>query len=346
MLKAVKYKFSEVPQQYWDFVHKHGTIYQSKPYLDCLVASGKELVIIGVFEDDEPIGGAGVTLGRKILNFPINTKTYFGPVVQDTQKAASVLKCIADAIKTMSLRFSVIVLPEHAEVFAESPELSNWHKREIEFIHWDISGQMETFWKNLPKGKKAAVNRAKREGVIIQEIKTKEQVSQFYKLYSMSMVRGGLTPEPLVYCENLIEMLRPQDLAGGFLALHPQTKQPIATVMLLLGRDGIATYLQVGHDYEYRNLGATDFLMWRCLEYLKSKGVTIFDLVGLPKGDSARAKGIRHFKTAWAGVNDHRYPSFVLTRGNFGLNPQLVGKVSVFSRKVIELISSCFGSKP
>ena len=50
MLKAVKYKISEVPQRYWDFVHKYGRIYQSKPYLECLAASGREQVVVAVFE--------------------------------------------------------------------------------------------------------------------------------------------------------------------------------------------------------------------------------------------------------------------------------------------------------
>lgn len=338
MLKGIKYKLSEVPQNYWDFVHKYGTIYQSKPYLECLAASGSDLIIISVFEDDKLIGSTGITIGRKIFNFPINITTYFGPVVKDHQKTATVLKCIADTIKTMCLSFSVTVLPEHAEILGEDCEFDNWQREEIEFLHWDISGQMDTFWKNLPKSKKSAVNRARREGVVIWEIETKEQVRQFHQLYTMSMSRGAVLPELLIYDENLIEMLKPKGLAGGFLALHPQTEQPIAGVMLLFGADGTATYLQVGHDYEYRNLGATDFLVWHCLELLKSKGFTTFDLVGLPKGDSARARGIRHFKTAWAGDNGRRYPSYRLTRGNFGLNPQLVRKATLFSKKIIRLI--------
>lgn len=345
MLKAVKYKFSEAPQQYWDFVHKYGTIYQSKPYLECLAASGEALLVVGVFENDTLVGGTGISLGRRILGIPVNSRTYYGPVVNEVKLAGDVLKYIVEAIKTVSLTFKVIVLPEHAKILAEDSYFSTWHREEIEFLHWDISGSLESLRKVLPKGKKSAINRARREEVIIKEIETKEQVRQFHQLYSMSMVRGGLTPARLVYCENLIEILQPQGLATGFLALHPQTRQPIATVMLLLGKDGIATYLQVGHDYEYRNLGATDFLMWHCLEFLKSTGFTIFDLVGLPKGDSPRAKGIRHFKTAWAGDNGRRYPSYELSRGNFGLSPKFVLNVLRFSKKLVKFISGGFAGK-
>jgi lipid II:glycine glycyltransferase (peptidoglycan interpeptide bridge formation enzyme) len=253
--------------------------------------------------------------------------------VESIQILADVFECVVDAVKAASLRFSVTVLPEHFETLSKSCDFSRWHKEEIEFLRWDISPQMEALWKELPKSKKSAVNRARREGVIIKEMETQEQVQQFYQLYTDSMIRGKLKPEPLAHCENLIKILKPKGMAEGFLALHPQTKQPIAGVMLLLGNHGMATYLQVGQDYGYRNLGTTDFLVWHCLEFLKSKGFTTFDLVGLPKGDSPRAEGIRHFKTAWAGANGHRYPSFVLARGNFGLPAGLMDKFFSFCKK-------------
>ncbi|MBA7696967.1 hypothetical protein ES703_105625 [subsurface metagenome] len=99
ILHSVKYKPAEVPQSYWDFVHKYGTIYQSKPYVECLTASGKESVIIAVFEDDKLIGGAAVTVKRKILGFPVNAVIYFGPVVEDKQLIGDILICIAKSIK-------------------------------------------------------------------------------------------------------------------------------------------------------------------------------------------------------------------------------------------------------
>jgi len=345
MLKCIKYRFSEAPQNYWDFVHEFGTIYQSKPYLNCLAASGKEQMVIAVFEDDKLVGGAGITVGRKILNFPINMGTYFSPVVCNAQKAAAVLKCIADTIKTMCLRFSATALPGHAKVLAESHELSNWHKREIEFIHWDISDSLESLFKAMKKSKREAVRKARREGAIIKEIETPEEVEQFFELYSASMRKGKLEPGSLLYHKNLISMLKPVGLAAGFLALHPEIRKPIAGIIMLLGMHKEATFAYMGHDYEYRKFCAPDLLWWHCLEFLKSKGFVLADLVGLPKGNSQREQGIRDYKIALTGVNGRRYPSFVLTRGNFGLSPKLVAKASVFSKKVTKFISGVFGGK-
>lgn len=338
MLKGIKYKLSEVPQSYWDFVHKYGTIYQSKPYLECLAASGRELIIISVFEDDKLIGGTGITIGRKIFNFPINITTYFGPVVKDHQKTATVLKCIADTIKNMCLSFFVTVLPEHAEILGEDCEFANWQREEIEFLHWDISGSLESLRKAAGKGKKSGVNRARKEGVIIEEIQTRRQVKQFFEVYSMSMGKSGLNPGSQLYYKKLTSMLRPAGLATGFLALHPQTRKPVAGRMLLMGMHREATFLASGHDPQYRKLRGTDLLVWHCVQFLKSKGFTVIDFVGLPKDNSSRAQGLRDSKLAWAGINGHRYPSFILTRGNFGLNPQLVGKATIFSKKIIRLI--------
>jgi lipid II:glycine glycyltransferase (peptidoglycan interpeptide bridge formation enzyme) len=345
MLKAVKYKFSEASQQYWDFVHKHGTIYQSKPYLECLAASGREPLIVGVFDGDVLVGGVAVTVGRKILNFPISATIYYGPVVKDTQIVSDVLRCIANATKTVSLIFSVTILPEHADIFAESWELSDWEKKEIEFIKWDISNSLESVWGESGKTKRKNVRRARRDGVIIKEIETPQEVEQSFELYSISMHKSGLDPGSLPYYKNLIDMLKPAGLATGFLALHPESQKPIACSMLLLGMHGEAVHLTKGHDYEFRKFRGPDLLMWHCVEFLKSKGFTVFDLVGLPKGDSPRVKSICEFKLAWTGVYGRRYPSYELSRGNFGLSPKFVLNVLRFSKKLVKFISGGFAGE-
>jgi lipid II:glycine glycyltransferase (peptidoglycan interpeptide bridge formation enzyme) len=342
MLKAVKYELSEVPQRYWDLAHKYGTIYQSQSYLGFLAAMGRELLIIAVEDEDRIIGGAGIMMNHKILNFAYSAYIGMGPVVEDAKRTVDVLECLADALKSSCLSFNVRVWPLYPENIADDLDMSRWSAQEFELLHWDISGPLESFWKELPKGKKAAIKRARREGIIIEEIETPEQVEQFYDLHTMSMTRADFKkPHPLAFYKNLIARLKPERLATGFLALHPQTKQPIAAVMLLLGRDGMATYLQVGHDYEYRNLGATDLLMWHCLEFLKSKGFTTFDLVGLPKGDSARAQGIRHYKLVWAGANGRRCPLVVLSRANFGTCTKAIRKVALVWKKLIKSIMKC-----
>jgi predicted N-acyltransferase len=340
MLKATKYKFSEVPQRYWDFAHNHGTIYQSQPYLSFLAAMGRELLIIAAEEDGRIIGGAGITLNHKILNFAYSAHIGMGPVVEDAKRTVEVLECLADSLKSSCLSFNVSVWPVYTKNITDNLDKSKWSIEESEVLHWDISAPLESFLKELPKRKRRAINQSRRAGIIIEEIETPQQVEQFYDLHIMSMTRTDFkAPHPLAFYKNLIARLKPEHLATGFLALHPQTRQPIAAVILLLGRDGIATHLQVGLNYEYRNLGATDLLMWHCLEFLKSNGFTTFDLVGLPKGDSERAQGIRRFKTTWAGTNGRHYPHLVLIRSNFGICTKAIRKALLFWRTLTESIT-------
>jgi len=333
MLKANKYKFSEVPQRYWDFAHKYGTIFQSKPYLDCLVASGTELLVIEVVDGEEVVGGAGVTLRHKILNFRLSATTFFGPVVSDMQRFGDVFCCFTNAVKSMCVTFGITVLPEHAETLKTSCDLSSWSCDEYELLHWDISKPLESLWDALPKRKRRYIRSARRDGIIVEEIETEEQVEQAYKLHCLSMSRGGVSPQPLRYYKNLFSMLRPKGLAAGFLVLHPETPQPIAMVVLLLGMHGEAIHLVVGYDREFQNLHGPDLLMWQCIEFLKSKEYVLFNMLGLVKGDSARAKGIRDYKLSWAGSNGRRCPSFVLSRSNFGINVRLLRKVLLSPKK-------------
>ena len=334
MLKAILYRLADVPGPYWDFVHQYGTIYQSKPYADCLASSGFAPFVVAVYGDGRMVGGSVVTSGRRLLGFPVHTRMYFGPVVNELSRAGEVLSCTARILKGRSLTLTVIASPDQAQTLANHPDLLNWQRVQLEFMHWDISGEMDDFWKELPKGKRAAIKKARREGVVIKEMENEQEVDQFYGLHAMSMTRGGLEVGGRAYCRNLISMLKPQGLARGFLALHPKTRTPIAGVILLLGVDKVATYLQVGHDYEHRQLGSTDLLMWHCLEVLTANGYRVFDLVGMPQGDSPRAVGIRHFKAAWVGSKGVPRTSFAFIYGCSGVSPAVISRISAAATRV------------
>ena len=88
-----------------------------------------------------------------------------------------------------------------------------------------------------------------------------------------------------------------------------------------------AIHLAIGYDREFQNLHASDLLMLHCVNFLKSKGFTLFNMVGMPLGDSPRAKGIRHFKLAWAGDKARVYDPYVLTGGFLGAGYKTVKAV-------------------
>lgn len=346
MLRCVKYRFSEAPQEYWDFVHKYGTIFQSKSYLSCrAITDGREPVILAIFDCGKIVGGAAVMVGPGIWRFRICASMYFGPVVANKEKFAPVFDCLTNVLKSMVLISSVAVLPECASLLGQSQRFSLWHKKEVEFLHWDISDSVESLFKAMKKSKREAVRKGQREGAIIKEIETPEEVEQFFELYSMSMHKGGLEPQSLLHHKNLIVMLKPANLAVGFLALHPETRKPIAGIIVLLGMHKDATFLSMGHDYEYRKFCAPDLLWWHCLEFLKLKGFVLADFGGLPKGDSARERGIRNYKIALTGIYGHRYSSFTLTRGIFGLNPSFIRKTLHFLQKCIRILRKIKGEK-
>lgn len=346
MFECVKYQFSQVPQNYWDFVHKYGTIFQSKAYLNFqAVIDGLEPVILVILDGDEIVGGAAVEVGPGIWNFRIGASTHFGPVVANKEKISDVFNCMTKVMKSMGLVCSIEVPPQYAEILSKHNDFKGWVKKELEYLHWDISDSLESLFKAMKKSKREAVRKARREGAIIKEIETPEEVEQFFELYSASMRKGKLEPGSLLYHKNLISMLKPVGLAAGFLALHPEIRKPIAGIIMLLGMHKEATFAYMGHDYEYRKFCAPDLLWWHCLEFLKSKGFVLADLVGLPKGNSKREQGIRDYKIALTGVKGRRYPSFILTRGIFGLNSALISRQIRFAQKCVHVLRKFKGGK-
>jgi hypothetical protein len=109
-------------------------------------------------------------------------------------------------------------------------------------------------------------------------------------------------------------------------------------VILLLGMHGEAVHLAIGYDRELQNLHGSDLIMWQCVEFLKSKGYVLFNMLGLVKGDSPRAEGIRNYKLTWAGENGCRLSSYALSRGICGLSPALISRQIRFAQKCVHII--------
>lgn len=343
MLRAVRYYLSEVPQLYWDFVHKYGAIYQSKAYLEFLADSGREPLVIAVYSNEELVGGTAVNVGRKVFKIPFSMTVYYGPVVKEASRIKEVLHKVVEAVKSSSIVLNIHIPGEYTSEEGQCGSFSQWHKKPVEYLRWDISPPIEDLRKNLGKGKKSGINRAVREGVVIEKIESPDQVAEFFKVYSMSMHRSKLDPGLISTYKDMLLSLGAAGMAAGFLALHPATGQTLAGRLLLLGLHGDATFLASGHDPTFRKLRGGDLLTWHCVEYAKSKGYTEIDFVGLPVGDSKRESGLRDSKLSWAGSFGKRYRSFILSRGIFGLNPTVVLKTVVCFKKGLWRIFRIFG---
>ena len=171
MLKASKYKFSEVPQRYWDFAHNHGTIYQSKPYLSFLAAMGRELLIIAVEDEGRIVGGAGIMMNHKILNFAYSAYIGTGPVVEDAKRTVEVLECLADALKSSCLSFNVRVCPLYAKNIADNLDMSKWSVEEFELLHWDISVLLSLYGRNCRKEKSQVLIAVDEKELLLRKLK-------------------------------------------------------------------------------------------------------------------------------------------------------------------------------
>lgn len=107
MFTATKYNFIDTPQSYWEFIAEYGNIYNSRPYLEGMLANGMNSFVVVVYDNDEIVGGVTVTLGCRVFNLAVNASAHFGPIVKDRRIVGEALACIARAVKGDSLFFSV-----------------------------------------------------------------------------------------------------------------------------------------------------------------------------------------------------------------------------------------------
>lgn len=330
MLKANKYKFSEVPQRYWDFCDRHGTLYQTEVYLRCLDSIGKDLLIIEFMDGEEVVGGAGIILNCKVFNCALSGSLFFGPVVRDDSVTSEVFRCFSSLIAPMFLTFSITVIPEQSEIIRNNCDPSIWNCVDYELLHWDMSKDLDSLWASIPKRKRNYVRSSrKKKLIVVEEIESEEQLKQSYDLHIKSMTRGGVKALAYSYYESLFKILKPRDLFGGLIAYNSEDRKPIATVLLLFGMHDQAFHLSIGYSRKEQKLHAPDVLMWEAIELMKSKNYTLFNMLGLVSGDSAREQGIRKYKLNWAGENGHPQPSvnvYLKKRFKIGLIRRLFSK--------------------
>jgi len=320
MARCVVYRLRDVPPRYWDVAHRYGAIHQSKPYSEFLASCMLPPDVAVVYAGREIIGGAAVCVGRQVWRLARNAGTHLGPVAVNPDCAADVFSQVVAAVRRRCLTYSILLAPEYADKISRHGQTPGGTRTEVEFLKWRISPPLDVLHVGLARDKKKGIRRAANKGVVFEEIVTAEQVRAFHRLHAMTMARGGMRPSSLRYYQALMARLRPEGMAAGFLALHPETRQPIASRMLLLGNRGEAVALAIGHDYEFRSFHAPDALLWHAVQFLKARGFTMLDLGGLPRGNSPRARGIRRFKLAWVGKNGIHCPSSTLTYGMLGLD--------------------------
>jgi len=166
----------------------------------------------------------------------------------------------------------------------------------------DLSKDLEEMMSNLPQNTRHAIRRAGRDGISIKNVQTTEKNLQvMYDLMSETMSDKPIHMRDKQYYFDFWKEFAENGMGALFIAYDKKT--PIAGAYVLkFGAN--ATYKDGGSLKKKTIYGASQALQWHIMEWLKSEGITSYDLCGTPPADEIANPnhphyGIGLFKTSF-----------------------------------------------
>lgn len=174
----------------------------------------------------------------------------------------------------------------------------------------DISGTLDTVIAGLNQKGRHAIRRAERDGVTVSAVPaTDENCTIMYELLQSTSVGKfeGMVRD-YEYYRTFWKAYEASDTGKMFFA-YSDGQIVAAAFTVLLGSK--ATYKDGASVRERPVYGASHLLQWRIIEWLKSRGITSYDLCGTPASADINNQndpyyGIGRFKTSFSkSVTDY-----------------------------------------
>ena len=159
----------------------------------------------------------------------------------------------------------------------------------------DLKPNEEEMLKELHKDARWGINRAKKEGLIVEKVRNDEEWDEFCNIYKKTMEEGESIPARLEDIKKNSAVLflckkNEKIIAGAAIWFANKYKKEIPRL-----------YLNASLK-EYLNLQPNNLLYWQCILWCKKKGYDKFDLGGYQIKPRGHLAGINKFKEKWGKV--------------------------------------------
>ncbi len=188
----------------------------------------------------------------------------------------------------------------------------------------DISRPEDDILAQMKQKGRYNLHLAERKGVKIQTSNLKSQndsekikaVEGFYKLYSETVKREGITGRSPEYFQKMIDNFADTDYLEIYLATYQN--EPVAAALITF-YDGLASYMYGGSSRSHKEVMAPYLMHWKIIQDAKTRGCTKYDLLGRTKPETeGKWAGVTRFKEQLGGEAVEILGSYDFVNQNFG----------------------------
>lgn len=186
-----------------------------------------------------------------------------------------------------------------SDVSAIQPALQDngfGHEGHLNFLV-DLERPTEEIWSSVDGNVRTNVRKARRQGVVVEEVTSGDKVPAAYAVLASVYERIQIPLAPLSLFEAAFEVLHPQGMIKLFKTCVEDAC--IGVAVRLLYKDVIYAWY-AGTITEYAKYKANDLLNWHVLEWGAQNGFRCFDFGGAGKPD--QDYGPRRFKAKFNGT--------------------------------------------
>jgi len=190
----------------------------------------------------------------------------------------------------------------------------------------NLSQDLNNIWNNFRGSVRTSIRKAEKSGVAVDDSDSAENLNSFYKIYSDLSVKGKTTTHSYKFLKAVWERFIPKKQIKILTAYFEG--RPIATELLFL-YSKIGELMWISNVRLDNDLGASQLIHWKIINWLKENGFLFYDLGGVPPNKN-ELPGIHFHKQSLGG-------DFVELAGEFELagSPLLYFFWSKFGRLYI-----------
>ena len=218
---------------------------------------------------------------------------YGGPVLSGNLNASKLLlKHLTEKIKSV--------------IYIETRNLNNYsgYKNEFRFAGWKYEPYLnlrlkctdeEIIWKNLNSNRQRQIKKALKEGVIIEEAKTEEDVKEFYTI--LSLLYKTKIRKPLLPLEFFVKFFNSG--VGKILLVKKENKVIGGIAAPILESKCIYEFYICGLDQDYKEFSPSVMATYAAIQFGYKSNLKYFDFMGAGKPGSDY--NVRSFKEKFGG---------------------------------------------
>lgn len=189
-------------------------------------------------------------------------------------------------------------LQNYAE--SESALLGAGFKKESDRSQFILNLKDEKkMWEDFDRITRKGINKAIKSELKIEEIKTEDELKNFYSLYLKNMKKFGTPQHSFSFFKNLFE-----EMKENFRGLNCYKEGKLIGSLIVLLTDDYMYAAYNFSDSNFLNYQPNDLLYWEMIKWASEKGIKYFDFGQCEPNaeEGSHAAGIYNFKKKWGGI--------------------------------------------